>query len=252
MASIHFVIEFDVGIEKVLYGSSSTNLDTEAIVSPTETSTVTFPVYLKPVFKSGYEIDTYTASDNAPTRDGDIYAYIPAPGGSIIFTSKLSTPRKSVDLTTLSGWEALSSGAHSIQLKAKASGYKDSELSQAVSVTKAGATYVVNLSISTIANAAHGEYVKIYDGDTSGKLLYIIPGGGPDVSINRELEITTGIITIDARGNMRYNTVIYTNSITGEINLSSSVDSDDEYGVTNTYAVKSSGGITVQVAFDLQ
>lgn len=54
--------------------------------------------------------------------------------------------RKSVDLTTLPGWANLSSGAHSIQLKAKASGYRDSELSQAVSVTKATEGYKVTIN----------------------------------------------------------------------------------------------------------
>lgn len=45
-------------------------------------------------------------------------------------------PKISIDLTTLSGWEGLSYGTHSITVKAKATGYRDSEPSQAVSVTK--------------------------------------------------------------------------------------------------------------------
>lgn len=45
-----------------------------------------------------------------------------------------------IDLTTLSGWASLSSGAHNIQIVAKASGYRDSEKSAAVSVTKAATT----------------------------------------------------------------------------------------------------------------
>lgn len=44
-----------------------------------------------------------------------------------------------VDLTTLSGWSSLSSGSHSITIVAKADGYRDSEPSVAVGVTK-GAT----------------------------------------------------------------------------------------------------------------
>lgn len=47
--------------------------------------------------------------------------------------------RKSVDLTTLAGWEALSSGSHNITIVAKANGYRDSAPSAAVSVTKGGA-----------------------------------------------------------------------------------------------------------------
>lgn len=47
--------------------------------------------------------------------------------------------RKSVDLTTLAGWVALSSGTHNITIVAKANGFKDSAPSAAVSVEKAPA-----------------------------------------------------------------------------------------------------------------
>ena len=43
---------------------------------------------------------------------------------------------KSVDLTTLPGWSSLSSGSHNITVVAKADGYKDSEPSAGVTVTK--------------------------------------------------------------------------------------------------------------------
>ena len=45
----------------------------------------------------------------------------------------------SVDLTTLPGWANLSTGSHNITIVAKANGYRDSEPSAVVSVTKAGA-----------------------------------------------------------------------------------------------------------------
>lgn len=54
--------------------------------------------------------------------------------------------RKSVDLTTLAGWEALSSGTHNITIIAKADGYRDSEPSAAVSVTKAPSTQIWGVS----------------------------------------------------------------------------------------------------------
>ena len=47
----------------------------------------------------------------------------------------------SVDLTTLPGWSALSTGSHNITIVAKANGYRDSEPSAAVSVTKAPQEY---------------------------------------------------------------------------------------------------------------
>ena len=45
--------------------------------------------------------------------------------------------KKSVDLTTLSGWANLSSGNHTIKIKAKGTGYRESELSTGVTVSKA-------------------------------------------------------------------------------------------------------------------
>lgn len=51
-------------------------------------------------------------------------------------TQQTISTKVSVDLTTLSGWESLSSGSHSITIVAKADGYKDSEPSEGVTVTK--------------------------------------------------------------------------------------------------------------------
>lgn len=47
-----------------------------------------------------------------------------------------ATSQVSIDLTTLSGWGDVADGQHSIQVVAKADGYKDSEKSTAVSFTK--------------------------------------------------------------------------------------------------------------------
>ena len=50
-------------------------------------------------------------------------------------------PKKSVNLTTLSGWANLTNGNHIIKIVAKADGYKDSEKSAGVGVTKAPQVY---------------------------------------------------------------------------------------------------------------
>ena len=52
----------------------------------------------------------------------------------------------SVDLTTLPGWDALSTGTHNITIVAKADGYKDSEPSASVSVEKAAAAQIWGVS----------------------------------------------------------------------------------------------------------
>ena len=49
---------------------------------------------------------------------------------------RFATSQVSIDLTTLSGWGNVADGQHSIQIVAKADGYKDSEKSTAVSFTK--------------------------------------------------------------------------------------------------------------------
>ena len=48
--------------------------------------------------------------------------------------------RKQIDLTTLPGWANLSTGNHTIKIKAKGTGYIDSELSVGVVVSKAAET----------------------------------------------------------------------------------------------------------------
>jgi hypothetical protein len=48
--------------------------------------------------------------------------------------------RKQIDLTTLPGWANLSAGNHTIKIKAKGTGYTDSELSAGVVVSKAPST----------------------------------------------------------------------------------------------------------------
>ena len=51
-------------------------------------------------------------------------------------TQQTVSTKVSVDLTTLPSWSSLSDGTHNITIVAKAAGYRDSEPSAAVSVTK--------------------------------------------------------------------------------------------------------------------
>lgn len=57
--------------------------------------------------------------------------------------TEASTPRLSVDVSTLTGWDALSAGEKSITVVAKASGFKDSAPSAAVQVTKGASSYSI-------------------------------------------------------------------------------------------------------------
>ena len=54
---------------------------------------------------------------------------------------RFATSQVSIDLTTLSGWGNVADGQHSIQVVAKADGYRDSDKSTAVSFTKTPQVY---------------------------------------------------------------------------------------------------------------
>lgn len=56
--------------------------------------------------------------------------------GIVTLTSKLATATKSYDLSTSSKWASLADGEHQVTIVAKADGYKDSNASSAVTVTK--------------------------------------------------------------------------------------------------------------------
>ena len=54
----------------------------------------------------------------------------------LIYFEKVTTPKISIDLTTLQGWNGVAGGTHTLQVVAKAEGYKDSEKSTAISFIK--------------------------------------------------------------------------------------------------------------------
>lgn len=71
------------------------------------------------------------------------------------------TSQQSVDLTTLSGWANLTDGNHTIQIMAKADGYRDSEKSAGVEVTKSASPKT--LEESTWAEIAQVSANKSWD-----------------------------------------------------------------------------------------
>ncbi|MBQ7445894.1 MAG: hypothetical protein IJS71_08200 [Clostridia bacterium] len=71
-----------------------------------------------------------------------------------------SSSQLSVDLTTLSGWSDVSAGNHTLKVKAKAAGYRDSALSAGVSFTKAASGYSGNISAYDTLSG-NGTYTKI-------------------------------------------------------------------------------------------
>lgn len=180
MAGRTINIVFDNGIEKVLYGGiDQAELPLTCPTSGQSISGVGDDVYLKPVFKNGYEIK----SANIPITDeyGNYHwAYTISGSKEITFTSKLATPRLSVDVSTLAGWANLSAGEKSITIVAKAAGYKDSAPSASVKVTKASSFKQVPITVSSyngykvslIENMDTTKVYTVYDGFTLDDFVY--------------------------------------------------------------------------------
>lgn len=73
-------------------------------------------------------------SDITITKGGSVPALDPV--NTTINFSAASANRISVDMSTLSGWANLSSGSHTLTVKAKADGYEASDASTGVAFTK--------------------------------------------------------------------------------------------------------------------
>lgn len=97
-------------------------------------------------------------------------------------TAQATSTKKSVDLTTLSGWSSLADGEHNITIKAKATGYRDSNASDSVVVTKSSGvgttieagTYVIKEipSINTEVEAnLNGKMNTLTDDNTYGEMI---------------------------------------------------------------------------------
>jgi hypothetical protein len=173
--------------------------------------------------KQGYIIDTVVGSseeassvtvsdvtDNSFVLDmNDAFAM----GGSVTYTittkqGTITPTKQTIDVSTLSGWESLASGNHAITVKTKASGYKDSAASNAVTVSKAGASYNV-----TVTGSNNNNSLKIYDGtSTSGTLL-------GEVSHQNSLTVTctSGFLYIGFNGLLYQDDAV----VTGGVSVSS-------------------------------
>ena len=142
-AKSQVTVVFDSHITKVenTYGSVTTSgdtLTTSDAINP-ETFTVTL--------EDGYVIDTVVLDNGDAELDGSlgsigetsftVYPGYDGIGGTITITSKIPTPKQTIDVSTLAGWANLATGNHQITIKTKASGYADSAASNAVTVSKA-------------------------------------------------------------------------------------------------------------------
>lgn len=145
--------EFDSNVIKVeIYADANrTSLNTTITTSGSSYNIIPQSTYYPKVYMTdGYIIDNVVSSYVTAIPTGDIIRNITndtfdfvetQTGDTITITSKKATSQVSIDLTTLSGWGNVANGQHSIQVVAKADGYKDSEKSTAVNFTKEAQVY---------------------------------------------------------------------------------------------------------------
>lgn len=133
---------------------------------------------------TGYILDTVTSNNtniviSDITENTFIFTHTghTSTSATINITSKSNVSKVSIDLTTLTGWDNVSSGEHQISVMAKASGYLDSAKSTAISFTKAsattGETWVLNSTIAAPSNSID-ENINFLCVDTSQNFIRIL------------------------------------------------------------------------------
>lgn len=133
--------------------------------------------------------DGYTSGSNNLTLN--VYAISKSSGGGGGDVSKVS-----IDLTALSGYEALADGTYNITVKAKADGYADSDLSAGVSWTKetttksAVGTWLLNESLSGLSTKTIWYVTGSFTGCWSSSFeLYSIAVDSSVVSIDSPFDV---------------------------------------------------------------
>lgn len=119
---------------------------------------------------SGLDGTTYTVANTTLLRTITVETdtTVPETFYTWFTANTVLQPKLSVDLTTLSGWANLTPGNHTIKIVAKGTGYRDSEKSAGVEVTKAAVAYTDCLTFTgetsefTLAVGTNG--AKEWDG----------------------------------------------------------------------------------------
>lgn len=106
-----------------------------------------------------------------PVTDSTLLTWLQANG-----TKQAETPKVTVDLTSLSGYESLPAGTYALSVRAKASGYQDSDLSSTVSFTKLAAPVVTAADKTVTWDAVSN--AESYDVYVDGELYENTTGGG--------------------------------------------------------------------------
>lgn len=108
----------------------------------------------------------------------------------------------SVDLTTLSGWANLAPGNHTIKIVAKGTGYRDSEKSAGVEVTKPAEVYTDCLTFTgeTSEFTLKPQYRKVWD----GTLYYSTDHNTWNVWNGEEISSANKKLYLKGKGNTKF------------------------------------------------
>ncbi len=136
-------VYFDTGIQNVgfSYGSNTYTFTTSGETygfTAEPGSDITLTINLK----SGYSLKSSSLGSVSGNTVTIPFSTVTSPTNlDCTLVSEVATVKKSVDLTTLSGWANLAPGNHTIKIVAKGTGYRDSELSEGVTVSKPAEVY---------------------------------------------------------------------------------------------------------------
>lgn len=128
------------GVEKVNSDSPITLKNGDVIKVPTDRASVTIngTSYVGQATTLDLSNQDIALAASGPEKTLENYNYI-----IINYTeNEGSTNKVTIDLTTLSGWNDVTSGEHQISVVAKATGYRDSEKSTPITFTKQGGSSV--------------------------------------------------------------------------------------------------------------
>ena len=126
-----------------------------------------------------YNYATKTWTNNA-YKTIDLYS---SNTGNDWFFANYTKQKLSIDLTTLPGWANLSAGNHTIKIKAKGTGYKESELSSGVTVTKGASQFVAGFTGLSNSSGA----LTLTD-DIAGTAIYTTATSGNNVTVTSDLD----------------------------------------------------------------
>ena len=246
-AMYNLTINFDSNVEQVVVNTQGGTITCTESGSMYDNMTYYFnstsnPPTFTVTFKSGYILNTVDVEDNDMGGSVTITSDNTFTGSNICIegdatiniTSKQQASKQTIDVSTLSGWEALASGEHSITVKTKASGYVDSAVSNAVTVSKAASGYSVTVNL-----LADSYGVNIYDGaSSSGMLLGTMDNGEGSKTVT----CSSGNLYLDSNsffGAYTGTSTVVTGGVT--------IVSEGQWYYNGTFKVTADGTITTEI-----